>query len=86
MALSEYTGATPCDYDSDTIIGRVARHHVWDLTDESSEACANCGVDLLLQERHLLVRLTRESRRARGGEERHYLCNETCIREWVGAE
>ncbi|MFC5368298.1 DUF7576 family protein [Salinirubrum litoreum] len=86
MALSEYTGATPREYDSDTTIGRVARHHVWDLTDESSEACANCGVDLLLQERHLLVRLRRNGRSSRTGVERHYLCNETCIREWVGAE
>jgi hypothetical protein len=86
MALSEYTGATPRDYDSDTIIGRVARHHVWDLSDESSEACANCGVDLLLQERHLLVRLQRDGHTSRATAERHYLCNEACIREWVGVE
>jgi hypothetical protein len=82
MALSDYTGATPHDCEAGTTIGRVARHHVWNLGEESTGTCANCGGDLRLQERHLLVHLDRTRPPADG--ERRYLCNESCVREWVG--
>lgn len=78
MALSKYTGRTPAD--DERVIGRVSRHHQWTVADDDHETCAQCDTELSLDERHLLVTL-----RARpgGGATRRYLCDESCLGEWV---
>lgn len=80
MALSEYTGRSP-EGDDETVIGRVSRHARWDIDEPTRDTCTNCEAELSLGDRHLLVTL-----RARLGsrvDERRYLCNESCLREWV---
>jgi hypothetical protein len=82
MALTDYVGRAPPDGEDGTRIDRVTAHHVWNVDHESTAACANCGAGLRLSERHLLVRLV--SRSTTADVDRRYLCDEQCVREWVG--
>ncbi|WP_425498528.1 DUF7576 family protein [Haloprofundus halobius] len=43
--------------------------------------CANCDRDLSLHERHVRVTLIEDDF---GDAARRYLCNESCLNEWVG--
>ncbi|MGM0591915.1 MAG: DUF7576 family protein [Halobacteriota archaeon] len=80
MPLSEYHGRTPRGYESDVTIGRVRSHRIWKVTANSDADCANCGSTVDGELPHLVVTLTRGTYR---DEERRYLCNERCVREWV---
>ena len=80
MEFSKYVGLTPRDYDQTTTVERVASHHRWDVDVERCGDCSNCGTELNLRERHLLVTLTERSGRDGG---RHYLCGQSCLDEWV---
>jgi hypothetical protein len=77
MALSDYTGRSPGD-GSEASIRRVSRHHHWDLGNGVEGDCAYCGAALNLKERHVLVTL--EGAREEG---RRYLCDESCLRDWI---
>jgi hypothetical protein len=81
MALTDYVGRAPAGEAEGTRIDRVTTHHVWDVDPESTAACANCGTEVSLAERHLLVRLVSRSRTPTV--DRQYLCDERCVREWV---
>ncbi|KTG09860.1 hypothetical protein AUR64_09530 [Haloprofundus marisrubri] len=80
MPLSEYTGRRPRGASGGATISRAVRHHHWQPNGEPTEPCANCGHDLSLRERHVLVTLVEDDV---GDAARRYLCNETCLREWV---
>jgi hypothetical protein len=80
MALSEYTGRTPRGYDQETTVERVAPHQRWDVDGERQGDCSNCGEELQLREKHLLVTLTRKPGR---NAERHHLCGQPCLDEWL---
>ena len=80
MALSEYVGATPRDSDG-AVIDRVTRHHRWTLRGDTTETCPACGDPLSLGERHVLVTVSDGSVTTLG--DKHYLCDENCLREWV---
>ncbi|MFC4358741.1 hypothetical protein ACFO0N_12390 [Halobium salinum] len=81
MGLAEFTGLTPTGYDEGTRIERVSRHHRWDVDREAWSDCTNCGSELRLRDRHLLVRLGP----GRGHEAgRVHVCDERCLAEWVG--
>ncbi|ESS07485.1 MAG: hypothetical protein A07HB70_00024 [uncultured archaeon A07HB70] len=82
MALADYVGRAPPEGADGTRIDRVTAHRVWNLESETTATCANCGTGLSLGERHLLVRLV--SRSATADLDRRYLCDETCVAEWVG--
>lgn len=82
MTLADYVGRTPPGSEEGTRIDRVTAHHVWEMDHESTATCANCGAELSLGERHLLVRLV--ARSTTGPVDRQYLCDERCVREWVG--
>ncbi|WP_101296335.1 DUF7576 family protein [Halegenticoccus soli] len=84
MALSDYAGRTPRGYDGDTTIGRVARHHRWGIGGETRGDCVNCGTELRLHERHLLVTLVTGASGETDPGDRHHLCDERCLREWLG--
>ncbi len=81
MALSEYVGMTPRDGDGASI-DRITRHHRWTLRGDTTETCPACGDPLPLGERHVLVTVSGGHGRSLG--DRHYLCDETCLSEWVG--
>ena len=81
MALSEYVGETPRDRDG-AVIDRITRHHRWDVHDDAVATCPSCGSRLPLHERHLLATVSGGSVSA--PEDRHYLCDEACLRAWVG--
>jgi hypothetical protein len=81
MPLSDYTGRHPRGTESTAQISRVVRHHHWDPSEDTSHPCANCGKDLSLRERHVLATLVEDRL---GDASRRYLCNEQCVREWVG--
>lgn len=80
MGLSKYVGRTPRGYDSNTTVERVASHHRWDVDAERRGDCSNCGTELELREKHLLVALAEPS--SRDGE-RHHLCGQSCLDEWI---
>jgi len=80
MALTDYVGESPRDVESNLVVERVTTHHRWDPNADASERCSNCGTELDLAERHLLATLTS---RSYSREERRYLCDENCVREWV---
>lgn len=82
MVLTDYVGCAPADGPDGAQIERVTAHHVWAVDHESTAACANCGTGISLDERHLLVRLVTRERSPRI--DRRYLCDERCVREWVG--
>jgi len=79
MVLSAYTGRSPVD--DDRTIGRVSRHHRWTVDGDLRDRCGHCGGELTPAERHLLVTLRAS---APLDDARRYLCDETCLREWVG--
>ncbi|WP_224447358.1 DUF7576 family protein [Haloprofundus salilacus] len=81
MPLSEYTGRRPRGANRSVRISRAVKHHRWQPDGEPSEPCANCGIDLSLHERHVLVTLVEDDF---GDAARRYLCDESCLREWVG--
>jgi hypothetical protein len=83
VTLSDYTGLTP-ESEPELVVGRVAQHHRWTMNDTETTRCRQCETTLDLHERHLLVTLSKESRSLPAG--RRYLCNERCLREWLGAE
>jgi hypothetical protein len=80
MALSKYVGLTPRGYDQNTTVERVASHHRWDVDVERQGDCSNCGKELQLREKHLLVTLTERPGR---DAERHHLCGQPCLDEWL---
>ncbi|MEF8818546.1 MAG: hypothetical protein V5A31_03385 [Haloferacaceae archaeon] len=82
MVLKDYVGLAPGDGPDGARIDRVTAHHVWAVEGSSTAACANCGTGISLDERHLLVRLVSRERTPRV--DRRYLCDEGCVREWVG--
>jgi hypothetical protein len=81
MTLSDYTGLTPAS-EPELVVGRVAQHHRWTMDDTETAHCPHCGTTLDLHERHLLVTLSEETGALPAG--RRYLCNERCLREWLG--
>ena len=81
MALTDYVGEAPPDTDSGLVVERVTAHHRWDPNTDASERCSNCGRELDLAERHLLATL---ASRSYARAERRYLCDERCVREWIG--
>ncbi|WP_224269714.1 DUF7576 family protein [Haloprofundus salinisoli] len=80
MTLSKYTGRHPRDANDGVRIGRAVQHHHWHPNGTRSEPCANCESTLSLHERHVLVTLVEDNL---GDAARRYLCNETCLSEWV---
>ncbi|MFC6724277.1 hypothetical protein ACFQE1_07800 [Halobium palmae] len=82
MGLAEFTGLTPSGYEERTI-ERVSRHHRWDVDREAWSDCTNCGSELRLRDRHLLVTLGPGTDLET---DRVHLCDERCLTEWVGIE
>lgn len=78
MALSDYTGLSPAG-EPGSSIRRVSRHHHWNFGDGIETGCACCGAGLNLRERHVLVTLEDDD----GADGRRYLCNESCLRNWI---
>jgi hypothetical protein len=78
MALADYAGRSPQHEESATV-ARVSRHHKWSTEGASRSDCAWCGAELDLHEGHVLATLT-------GGDGRRFLCDETCLREWLGVD
>lgn len=81
MSLSDYTGTTPPGFDESAQIQRINYHRLWDQRGESIEPCANCGTDLRLSERHIVVRLRLSPDDDQ--EAARYLCDERCLHTWV---
>ncbi|MFB6126439.1 MAG: hypothetical protein ABEJ79_03960 [Halolamina sp.] len=80
MTLSEYTGRALPD-DEEGTVRRVTAHHRWTPAAEAYESCRNCGLDVRLRERHVLV-----VSEVGDAVERSHLCNEGCIAEWLNDE
>ncbi|QIB73504.1 hypothetical protein GL213_11530 [Halogeometricum borinquense] len=80
MPLSEYTGQSPLGNEDATVV-RVVPHRLWQPGQTRTEACTNCGEELVLSEEHLLVVLEE-----RGTRTRRYFSEESCIRAWLGEE
>ncbi|WP_380674806.1 DUF7576 family protein [Salinigranum sp. GCM10025319] len=80
MALSDYTGRTP-RAESGLVVGRVSQHHLWTMDAERTARCPHCDSALDLQERHLLVTLSKESDYLPAG--KRYLCDESCLESWL---
>ncbi|SFR47038.1 DUF7576 family protein [Halogeometricum limi] len=80
MALSEYAGQSPRGNEDATVL-RVVPHRLWQPGQTRTEACTNCGDELVLSEEHLMVVLEESGRRIR-----HYFREESCIEAWLKDE
>jgi hypothetical protein len=79
MPLSDYAGRTPGDGPAGEI-RRVSRHHRWNVDGRAAADCARCGAAIDLGERHLLAVVDD----GHGSDDlRRYLCDETCLRDWI---
>ncbi|MFC7097563.1 DUF7576 family protein [Halobaculum marinum] len=80
MTLSEFVGRS--HPDGGATVAHAATHYRWTPGRSTRGRCPQCGAELELSERHVLVTLSREI----GGDDRHHLCDEACVAAWLGGE
>ncbi|SHH67421.1 DUF7576 family protein [Halobaculum gomorrense] len=80
MTLREFVGR--CHPNGNATVAHAATHYRWSPGSRTRSRCPNCGTELELSERHVLVALSGEI----GGDDRYHLCDEACVAAWLGTE
>lgn len=80
MSLTEYVGRS--HPEEEATVAHAATHYRWTPGGRSRGECRNCGAELELSERHVLVTLSRPF----AGDARRHLCDESCVAAWLDEE